>query len=179
MEWNGRRSSRLDGVFIRASERLQRGQAHRNKNRGAEWKRESNQFSVSPRPCESILGYFEDGAKFTRSTRATLPLQPPLIFPLFLSRDLFFFFFFFFPSSSLPFFIFLFFLESTVFEIDYLENDGSRDCNCVQAIRSSREERDVDRGRILFSILCWEKNVGPAYYFCLFILISNRLILIH
>lgn len=48
-------------------------------------------------------------------------------------------------SSLLPFFIFfifLFFLESTVFQIDsalFGKQWVSRDCNCVQAIRSSRD----------------------------------------
>lgn len=169
MEWNGRRSSSLDGVFIRASERLQRGQAHRNKNRGAEWKRESNQFSVSPRPCESILGYFEDGAKFTRSTRATLPLQPPAHFPLiFIGRP------FFLLSLLLPpFFPFLsfssfFFFQSRQFFKSiprYLENSGSRVIVTVCKLSDPLEmQRDAGHaGRILFSILYRGIVVVPTF----------------
>lgn len=69
--------------------------------------------------------------------------NPPLIFPLFLSGDLFFFFLFFFlPSSLFYLFHLSFFLESTVFQIDsalFGKQWVSRDCNCVQAIRSSRD----------------------------------------
>lgn len=119
MEWNGRRSSGLDGVFIRGSERLQRGQAHRNKNRGAEWK-------VISSPCHRA-----PANRYSGISRTALNLLGQLATPTPLSpyfyRATFFFFFFFFPAPFLSFVLFFFFsrIDSTIFEVDYLGNSGS------------------------------------------------------